>query len=102
LRRREPRPIAAALRGLTAESAPATVLARVQGCWPDVVGKVIAVEAQPVSEREGTLTVACRSGTWANELELLAPDLLEKLNTALGGTAGTPLRRLRATVARTP
>jgi predicted nucleic acid-binding Zn ribbon protein len=102
VRRRGPRPLSEALRGFTAESTPATVLARVQGCWDEVAGKAIAAEAQPVSERAGTLTVACRSGTWAHELELLAPDLLEKLNTALGGDTATPLKRLRATVARAP
>ncbi len=102
MRRRAPRHLSEALRGIAGESAPATVLARVQGCWGDVVGKAVAAEAQPVAERAGTLTVACRSGTWANELELLAPELLEQLNSALGGAGGAPLKRLRATVARTP
>jgi predicted nucleic acid-binding Zn ribbon protein len=39
--------------------------------------------AQPVSERDGVVTVACESAVWAQELELLAPDLLDKLRAAL-------------------
>jgi predicted nucleic acid-binding Zn ribbon protein len=75
------------------------VLARVQGCWPSVVGPAIAEHAWPLGERDGTLTVGCRSATWANELDLLGPELLGRLNTALGGDAEAPLRDLRAKVA---
>jgi predicted nucleic acid-binding Zn ribbon protein len=102
MRRRGPRPIASALEGLVREAAPATLLARVQSAWTDAVGAAIAAEAQPVAEREGTLTVACRSATWASEIELLAPDLLEKLNRAIGGGAEGQLTRLRAQVRRAP
>jgi predicted nucleic acid-binding Zn ribbon protein len=35
----------------------------------------VAAEAEPLSERAGTLTVTCRSAVWASELQLLAPDL---------------------------
>jgi predicted nucleic acid-binding Zn ribbon protein len=84
---REPRPIAEALARVTEAAAPATTLARIQGCWEEVAGLVIAEEAQPVSERSGVVTVRCRSAVWANELELLAPGLVEALNGALGGPA---------------
>jgi predicted nucleic acid-binding Zn ribbon protein len=67
-----------------------------------VVGGVVAVEAQPVAERAGTLTVACRSSAWASELELLAPELLDKLNRALGGPGAGPLTKLRARVGNLP
>jgi predicted nucleic acid-binding Zn ribbon protein len=83
-RRRAPRALSAALARVTAQLEPATALARVQGVWVDAVGDVIAAEAQPVSERDGTVTVACRSAVWANELELLGPDLIDKVNAALG------------------
>ena len=43
------------------------------------------------------LTVACHSATWAQELDLLAPDLLERLNAALDDAAGGPIERLRFT-----
>jgi predicted nucleic acid-binding Zn ribbon protein len=102
MRRRAPRQIASALEGLVREAAPTTLLARVQACWGEAVGSVIAAEAQPVSEREGTLTVACSSATWASEIELLAPDVLEKLNRAVEGAGGGQLTRLRAQVRRVP
>ena len=80
----------------------ATLLARVQGCWSEAVGPAIAAEAQPLAERGGTLTVVCRSATWASELELLASDLVAKLNRALGGTAGNDLTALRTRVGKLP
>ena len=89
---REPRPIAEALARVTEAAAPATTLARVQGCWEEVAGAVIAEEAQPVSERSGVVTVGCRSAVWANELGLLAPGLIEALNGALGGPAVASLK----------
>jgi len=102
VRRRAPRPLSAALEQLGHETAPQTVLAQVQAAWSEVVGTAIAAEAQPVSERGGTLTVACRSATWASELELLAPDVLKKLNQALGGSDQGALTALRAKVGKLP
>jgi predicted nucleic acid-binding Zn ribbon protein len=92
MRRTAPRPLARALEGVTATLAPATTLARVQGCWADVVGQGVAGEASPVSERDGVVTVACRSSVWAQELALMGPDLAERLNAALGATAVGELR----------
>jgi len=43
----------------------------------------VAAEASPVSERDGLVVVACRSATWAQELDLLQSELLERLNTAV-------------------
>ena len=101
MRRLAPRRLGAALDRLTADLAPATTLARVQACWPDTVGPAIAAEAEPVSEREGVVTVACKSAVWAQELDLLGPDLVGRLNGALGASEGTgPIRRLRTVAAR--
>jgi len=83
-RRTAPRPIAAALAELAAETIPAGPLARVQASWRELAGPVVAAEAEPVAERSGKLTIACRSAVWAQELELLAGELLERLNGALG------------------
>jgi predicted nucleic acid-binding Zn ribbon protein len=71
---------------------PASALARVQGCWAEAVGDLVSAEAQPVSEREGVVTVACRSSVWANELEMLGPELLQKVNAALGEAVVAQLR----------
>jgi predicted nucleic acid-binding Zn ribbon protein len=99
VRRLAPRPIAAALTELSRSLAPATTLAGVQAGWPDAVGATIAAEAEPVSEREGVVTVACRSAVWAQELELLGPDIVARLNERLGGAGGRgPVRGLRTVV----
>lgn len=99
MRRPAPRSLASALREVTEQAAPATALARVQGCWRDALGEQLAAEAEPVSEREGTVTVACRSATWAQELELLGPELTARLNAALTqGGGGLELRGLRFVV----
>lgn len=99
MRRTAPRPLRHALDRVTAAAAPATTLARVQGVWASAVGQAVAAEAEPVSERDGEVTVRCSSAVWASELELLAPDLVHRLNEALG----TPLvRALRARGAGPP
>jgi predicted nucleic acid-binding Zn ribbon protein len=99
VRRHAPRPLAVAVDGLTGGLAPTTPLARVQREWPNAVGDAIAREAQPVGERDGTLVVECRSSVWAQELDLMAPDLLRRLNEALGDELVRDLR-CRATGAR--
>jgi predicted nucleic acid-binding Zn ribbon protein len=75
--------------------APDTLLARVQALWPSVAGPAIAAEARPAAEREGTVTVECSGSVWAHELELLAPDLLPRMNAVLDGVS---VRRLRFVV----
>jgi predicted nucleic acid-binding Zn ribbon protein len=76
-------------------SAPESLLARVQGVWAEVAGPAVAEEAEPVSERGGTVTVGCRSAVWTHELGLLAGDLLERLNERLEGVASVSELRFR-------
>lgn len=83
MRRRAPRPLSEAIGSLQASLAPATLLAEVQRVWPDVAGAAIAREAQPESERGGTVTVVCTAAVWAQELDLMAPLLVQRLNAAL-------------------
>jgi predicted nucleic acid-binding Zn ribbon protein len=90
--RRAPRPLANALAPLRASLAPATLLAEVQRVWPEVAGAAIAREAAPVAERGGVVTIACAASVWAQELDLMAPLLIEKLNAAI---ASGEVRRLR-------
>jgi predicted nucleic acid-binding Zn ribbon protein len=91
VRRLAPRPLGEALEPLRRELAPATTLARVQEVWPSVAGRA-AREAAPVSERAGTVTFACRSSVWAGELTLMAGELKDRLNAALGDPSVTDLR----------
>ena len=81
--RRAPRRLGAALTPVTRRARPKTLLAAVQEAWPHAAGESIAAEAAPVSERNGVVTVACRSATWAQELDLLQSELLERLNAAV-------------------
>ena len=91
-RRRAPRPAGEAMGDLLARLSPQTLLADVQRIWPAVVGETIAAEATPTGDRGGTLTVTCRSAVWAQELDLMGPDLVAKLNTALGADLVVALR----------
>jgi predicted nucleic acid-binding Zn ribbon protein len=82
-RRRTPRRLGSALTPATRRARPKTLLAAVQAVWPRVAGEALAAQATPVAERSGVVTVACRSGTWAQELDLLQSELLERLNAAI-------------------
>jgi predicted nucleic acid-binding Zn ribbon protein len=90
--RRSPRPVASALGPLQVELAPDTLLAEVQRCWRVTVGETIAAQAQPVAERGGVLTVACAASVWAQELDLMGPELVERLNSSLENGSLTRLK----------
>jgi predicted nucleic acid-binding Zn ribbon protein len=64
----------------------------VQEVWERALGPTIAAAAQPSSEREGVLTVRCTASVWAQELELMGPELVDRLNAQLGADT---LRRVR-------
>ena len=92
LHRRSPRPLSAALSQLQARVAPQTLLADVQRCWPELVGELIAVEARPVSERAGVLTVSCSAAVWAAELDSDSKLIIDRLNERLDNGRLTRLR----------
>jgi predicted nucleic acid-binding Zn ribbon protein len=92
MRRRTPRPVGFALDELTDALAPATLLAEVQRAWPQAAGASVAANAVPEAERDGVLTVACASAVWAQELDLMGPDLVARLNAALGADLVVALR----------
>jgi predicted nucleic acid-binding Zn ribbon protein len=92
VRRPGPRPLELALDRLTAQLAPATLLADVQRAWPQAAGDAFAAQSEPVSERAGVITVACASSVWAQELDLLSERVVERLNESLGRQAVRGLR----------
>jgi predicted nucleic acid-binding Zn ribbon protein len=92
MRRREPRALSHAIAELADRLAPQTTLAEVQRVWPAAVGEVIAAQAEPTSERDGVLTVTCASAVWANELDLMGPELTGRINAALGADTVRSLR----------
>jgi predicted nucleic acid-binding Zn ribbon protein len=87
-----PRPLSTALQSLTATLAPATTLARAQEVWERTTGPAIAAAARPTAERGGVLTVTCVAAVWAQELDLMAVELVQNLNAALGEEAIRELR----------
>ena len=91
-RRRTPRPASAALRAALEGAAPKTKLAAVQAAWAETVGDRVAAATEPVSERAGTVTVRCADPVWAQELELMQEQLLERLRERLGEQTPQTLR----------
>jgi predicted nucleic acid-binding Zn ribbon protein len=87
-----PRPLSVSVQELTSALAPASTLARVQEVWERAAGPAIAACAQPTGERDGVLTVTCEAAVWAQELDLMAGELIERLNAAL---ATDSIRELR-------
>ncbi len=72
--------------------APQTGLAAIQAAWAGTVGEQLATVATPVSERAGTLTIECSDSVWAQELDLMQTQLLERLAAELGERAPKALK----------
>jgi len=67
-------------------------LAAVQSVWEEVVGDQVAAVAQPVSERQGEVTIACADPVWAQELDLMQEQFQQGLRARLGEDAPSSLR----------
>jgi predicted nucleic acid-binding Zn ribbon protein len=91
-RRRAPRQASEAFRVARDRVAPKTGLAAVQAAWSEALGERLAAVATPVSERTGTLTVECTDGVWAQELDLMQDQLLDRLREVLGERAPQALK----------
>ncbi len=101
MRRAAPRPLAGAVERVSAGLAPPSLLASVQRLWTQAAGETVARESEPSAERDGVVTVTCRSAVWAQELDLLSAELLEQLNQELGGPPEAPaVRSLRFVASR--
>jgi predicted nucleic acid-binding Zn ribbon protein len=94
--RHGPRRLEGAIEEMRDQLAPQTLLAEVQRVWPAAVGASIAAEARPTAERGGVLTVSCSASVWAQELDLMAPMILERLHQSLGAERLTRLRCVTA------
>lgn len=60
---------------------------RVFGQWEKSVGPVIARHAQPQAVRGKKLTLVVDSPAWMQQLSLLKPEIMEKVNSTLGKEA---------------
>ena len=91
MKRHAPRPLGHALESVTRGLEPQTPLARIQRAWRETAKPPLNEEAEPTSERSGTVTFTCRSSVWAQELSLLENDLKQTLNDHLGALDSAPL-----------
>ena len=90
----QPRKLSDSLSDIVEGGVPLTLLAEVQTAWAQVCGPSIAAAAEPVGERRGVVTIACESGVWAQELELMGEVLRARLEVAVGENR---IERLRFT-----
>lgn len=82
----EPEPLGELLQGLIAEQGWSTEvnLHHLLGRWPALVGEVNAAHSAPEAFADKVLTVRAESTTWASSLRQIAPQLVARLNDALG------------------
>ncbi|WP_376095918.1 DciA family protein [Roseomonas sp. CCTCC AB2023176] len=66
--------------------------------WAELVGPAIAAVTMPKRLSAGTLTIAC-AGPVAMELQHLAPQLIHRINAALGSVTVASLRFVQAPAA---
>jgi len=57
---------------------------RVHGRWEKIVGAAVARHAQPVSVRGKKLALVVDSPAWMQQLSLLKPVIIEKVNSVVG------------------
>ncbi|WP_216911515.1 DUF721 family protein [Nocardia noduli] len=67
-------------RGWSAKVAEGMVFGR----WSAVVGEDIASHANPVTLKDGVLSIAAESTAWATQLRMLQSQILAKINAAVG------------------
>jgi predicted nucleic acid-binding Zn ribbon protein len=59
-------------------------VASLVGHWADFVGPTNAAHSHPERFKDGHLIVRAESTTWASAIRLLAPQIIARLNEALG------------------
>lgn len=69
--------------------------AKAYAAWVRAVGEQVARGTRPKAFSRGRLTVACSSSVWANELTLLGPQILRRMDEV---AAGHPVRGFRFTI----
>lgn len=75
--------------GAGADITKATLFAR----WAEIVGPALAEHARPTTLTDAELTLQCESTAWASQVRLMAPQLVKKINEAMGHGS---VRRIKA------
>ncbi|MTD56138.1 DciA family protein [Amycolatopsis pithecellobii] len=83
---RDPQPLGRLMSRLAADRGWSQRLndGQVFGQWAKLVGDEVAEHAQPVSLKDGELTVRATSTAWATQLRLLQGQLLTKIAAVVG------------------
>ncbi|GAA1826542.1 DUF721 domain-containing protein [Agromyces salentinus] len=78
---RDPKPLGAAIDGLTTQLGWAAPLSQHEllSSWPSIAGDEIAAHSEPVTIEHGVLQVRCESTAWATQLRLLRADLVTRI-----------------------
>jgi hypothetical protein len=91
--------IAPVVRPAFKRRAPAA--AQIMADWGDIAGAPLAAKAAPVKFAGGTLTLAC-TGPTAMELQMATPQIIARLNLALGHNMVERLRFVQQAPVLTP
>jgi len=86
-KQRFPVAVGEALRGYLARSGLAKRLGQAQVIpeWPELVGPQIAAVSSPESvSPDGTLFVRVATSAWMNELQLMTPEIMARINAGRG------------------
>ena len=75
-------------RGWSPKVSEGTVLGR----WPQVVGEDISAHAEPISLKEGVLSISAESTAWATQLRMMQSQILAKIAAAVGDGVVKTLR----------
>ncbi|WP_428484287.1 DciA family protein [Rhodopila sp.] len=98
-----PRPLGALVPGVTRATyrrhSPA--VAQIMADWPIIVGPKVAAMTTPRRLDRGTLTIAC-AGAVAMDLHYVGVELMNRINTHLGGRPVHTLRFTQAGMPRPP
>ena len=78
---RDPKPLAAAIDGLTTQLGWSAPLSQheVLASWAEVAGDEIAKHSDAIAIEGGVLQVRCESTAWATQLRLMRTDLLTRI-----------------------
>ena len=76
----------------TCRQSPDTRLTRIWQVWDHAVGGTIAENAQPEAFKGSLLIVSVSSSPWLQQLRFLKTDLINNINTALGGDMVSDIR----------
>ena len=98
----DPRPVSDLVRALVDRRGwqERMSFGRLRQDWAEVVGEGVAARSEPVSLRDGVLSIRADGAAWATELTLLSRSIVDKVDSYLGGgavrevrvSAGPPLR----------